>query len=129
MQTIIPNNIDCTFQALVDQFKEPEPEVSERIGSFFLVLFPPIWELKRELGERYFSLGATASALELFQELESWENIIDCYRIMNKNKKAEELIRERLEQKPTPLLWCLLVSSFMQNINFYYLNNLKHRGM
>jgi tetratricopeptide (TPR) repeat protein len=74
----------------------------------FCLSYPTYWELSLELGERYLSMGAAASALQIFEEFEAWEKIIDCYRLLGKLKKAEEIIRARLEVKPTPLLWCVL---------------------
>jgi len=64
---------------------------------------------KKELGERYISIGVVATALEIFTSLEMWEEAIECLKSMDKRARAEKLVRERLEQEPTnPSLWCLL---------------------
>jgi len=48
------------------------------------------------------------SALQIFEELDMWEHVIECYKIMNRNDKAEEIVRSQLEINPTPLMWCIL---------------------
>jgi hypothetical protein len=39
--------------------------VGERLQFLFALAYPPRWDLKRELGERFLSLGAAASALQV----------------------------------------------------------------
>lgn len=85
---------------------------------FFFVSF--------KLERRFLSLGVAASALQIFEKLEMWDEIIRCYRIMDKVKKvserrivlpcnlfcdpikAEAIVRERLSVSSTPELWCTL---------------------
>lgn len=96
-------------QALVDQFDDdPESKVNERMSYLFALPFPSRWSLKEEVGKRFLSMGSAATALQVFEELEMWEDIIDCYRVMNKTNKAEQVVRQRLNVEPSPLLWCLL---------------------
>jgi hypothetical protein len=47
-------------------------------------------------------------SIKIFEELEMWEEIIECHKVMEKFKKAEEIVRKQLELKETPLLWCVL---------------------
>lgn len=72
----------------MEQFNDAEPSVKERINYFFCLAYPPLWLLKKELGEKFLNIGSAASALQLFEELEMWEECIECYRAMNKEKKA-----------------------------------------
>jgi len=95
-------------QALVDQFAEDDTEVNKRLPYFFSISYPPLWKLKKELGEQYLAIGAAASALQIFEELELWDHMIQCYMIMEKLKKGEEVVRQRLSVQPTPELWCIL---------------------
>ena len=44
----------------------------------------------------------------LLLDLELWYEIIECYKSLGKNEKAEELIRKELTKKETPELWCAL---------------------
>ena len=75
---------------------------------FFSLPYPTRWDLKKELAERFLNLGAAVSALQIFEEMEMWEDMIDCYRVMEKFKKAEDTVKERLRIEPSPLLYCLL---------------------
>ncbi|KAJ3274929.1 hypothetical protein HDV01_001793 [Terramyces sp. JEL0728] len=98
------------LQTLVDQWKHlPEDApVEERLAHFYSLLLPSKWEMEKELGERYVSIGVTRSALEIFERLELWENVIQCHQMLEQTKKAEELIRSLLETNNSPKLWCLL---------------------
>ncbi|KAJ3262086.1 hypothetical protein HK103_003929 [Boothiomyces macroporosus] len=98
------------LQALVDQWKHlPEDApVEERLAHFYSLLLPSKWEMEKELGERYVSIGVTRSALEIFERLQLWENVIHCHQMLEQTKKAEELIRTLLETSNSPKLWCLL---------------------
>ncbi|CCI46699.1 unnamed protein product [Albugo candida] len=78
----------------------------ERMAHVYALAFPPQFALKKDLAERYFALGAAASALELFKELEIWDEVIICYRILDQQKKAEALVRDRIMIEPAPYLWC-----------------------
>ncbi|PRP83998.1 hypothetical protein PROFUN_08595 [Planoprotostelium fungivorum] len=109
------------MQVLVDQFEEKtsttitqEKEktevavVGERLRYFFTLDFPSRWNAKREMGKRFLALGAAATAREIFEELEMWDEVIQCYRVMDQDTKAEALVRKMLDENPTPLLHCIL---------------------
>ncbi|KAI9032211.1 hypothetical protein DFJ74DRAFT_326425 [Hyaloraphidium curvatum] len=105
------------LQALVDQYytlassgtTAAPATAAERLALIWSVDMPPIWQLEREVGERWMGLGMAVSALEIFERLHLWEDAIECYQMLEKAKKAEELIRKRLEVSPnSPKLWCLL---------------------
>ena len=80
----------------------------ERMAYVYALAFPPQFALKKDLAERYFALGAVASALALYKELEIWDEVVLCYRLLDQQKKAEVLVRERISIEPTPYLWCCL---------------------
>ncbi|ELR11983.1 tetratricopeptide repeat domain protein [Acanthamoeba castellanii str. Neff] len=104
------------MQTLVEQFYDEEKDlkkelhdvIRERSRYLFALAFPCRLTLQKELGERFLSMGMAASALQIFEQFEMWENVITCYRVMGKDKKAEQVVMERLDAKPTPELWCLL---------------------
>jgi len=64
--------------------------------------------MQKELGTRLLSIGALRSAAELFERLQLWDNVIECYQYEEKEAKAEELVRKRLAVSPTPKLHCIL---------------------
>lgn len=71
--------------------------------------FPLRVTLRKELGEAFVALGIVGAALPLFESLELWDNLIVCYRLMDKKVAAEELVKRRLEATPAdPRLWCAL---------------------
>ncbi|KAI9337687.1 hypothetical protein DFJ73DRAFT_798397 [Zopfochytrium polystomum] len=97
------------IQALVDQMESTESTVAERLNFFFSLIFPSKWDMERELAERLVSIGVIKSALEIFERLQMWDDVISCYQMLEKPKKAEELIRRELEKNPnSPKFLCLL---------------------
>ncbi|KAH3743140.1 tetratricopeptide repeat domain 27 [Pelomyxa schiedti] len=69
-----------------------------RLGMVFTVPIPCIWELKRELGLRLMDIGAAQHALRLFEELQMWEEVIQCYISMNDKTHAQQVTASKLQQ-------------------------------
>jgi len=107
------------LQALVDQCPLEEPSASERLDHFFAVLMPPTWELERELGERFVSLGLVVSALEIFKRLQLWDDVISCLQMMEKNKEAEEVVIEQLKLNPKSAKFLCLLGDLRSDIKYY----------
>ncbi|KAF9175957.1 hypothetical protein BGX21_005313 [Mortierella sp. AD011] len=91
------------LQALVDQTKiEDETSTTrERMHHFFSVLLPSKWELEKELAEQYMALGVIRSAMDIFERMELWEDVIACHQFLDQPEKAKTLCRELLEKNPT----------------------------
>jgi len=97
------------LQALVDQIVCLDSTAGERLEYFYSIIIPPKWELERELADRFVKLGVVLTALEIYERLEMWEQVIGCYQAAEKNDKAEAIVREQLEHEPeSPKFWCLL---------------------
>lgn len=97
------------LQALVDQFPLELSSAQERISYFYQILLPPKWEMEKELAVQYLSLGVVRSSLEIFERLEMWEDVINCYIMLEKEEKAKQIIHEQLQITPnSPKLYCLL---------------------
>jgi tetratricopeptide (TPR) repeat protein len=84
-------------------------DVAARMRCAFAVWFPLRVSLRKELGEAFVALGIVGAALPLFESLELWDNLIVCYRLLDKKVAAEQLVKRRLEVTPDePRLWCAL---------------------
>lgn len=99
------------LQALVDQTRihDESSTTRERMHHFFSVLLPSKWELEKELAEQYMSLGVVRSAMDIFERLELWEDVIACHQFLDQAEKAKALCYTLLEKSPNnPKLLCIL---------------------
>ncbi|CAO3594729.1 unnamed protein product [Absidia cylindrospora] len=100
------------LQALVDQIKLDDDDVAkadERLAFFYDLLLPSKWEMERELARRFVSIGVVRSALDIFERLEMWEDVISCYQLLEQRAKAKEVLERLLEAEPeSPKLWCIM---------------------
>jgi len=87
---------------------ETEPHVRHRTPLFYASRMSPFWQIQKELAVLLLSLGLTGEALDVFEKLDMWEDVIACYQRMNKTEKAESVIRQQLAIKETPTLLCYL---------------------
>ena len=75
----------------------------------FGVHMPSIPAVRKEYGELLISCGILGEALDVFQDLELWDNLIYCYQLSGKLADAVSLINTRLSVTPNdPRLWCSL---------------------
>ena len=96
------------LQALIKQFKDPEPAPSLRLRYYFTCDYPLRYWQHFELGEMWMKLGAVASALEMFETVEMHEEAIECLMITEQLNRAREMALERLRVAETPRLLCTL---------------------
>ncbi|KAL9953055.1 hypothetical protein ACROYT_G040407 [Oculina patagonica] len=96
------------LQALVDSIENASAKVADRHMLFYCVPLPPKWTFQRDLAQLLLEMGVTKGAVEIFQHLHSWEDVVLCYQSLGWYAKAETLIRDQLKTKETVLLWCLL---------------------
>ncbi|ESL09886.1 hypothetical protein TRSC58_02389 [Trypanosoma rangeli SC58] len=91
--------------------REPTRETFHRTESdyFYSVAYPSIWQLKSEYADFCYEESLFKTALEAYEQVLDWENIIRCCKALDKRKRAESLARELLETDPcNPLLWVAL---------------------
>ncbi|KZP21611.1 TPR-like protein [Athelia psychrophila] len=85
------------LQALVQQMPTADSAVAERLRCVHAIALPSKWEMERELALRFLSLGVVQSALEIFERLEMWEEVVKCWQNMERTDKALAIVRDLLE--------------------------------
>jgi len=89
------------LQALIDQMPTSDSTLSERLQYFHSIPLPNRWKLEKELALRFANLGVVKSALEIFQRLEMWEEVVNCWRSMERPDQGIAIIRDLLEGHKT----------------------------
>ncbi|KAG6541077.1 hypothetical protein Mapa_017567 [Marchantia paleacea] len=104
------------MEQLTDDIRRGDLKVSQRMLYAFCVPFPILTALLKEYAEMMVRFGIVGDALRLFEELEMWNSLIDCYCLLGKKAAAADLIRERLKVQPEePRLWCSLGDVIMDD--------------
>jgi tetratricopeptide (TPR) repeat protein len=85
------------LQALIDQMPTADSSLPERLLYFHSIPLPSKWEMDRELALRFLTLGVVKSALEIFERLEMWEQVVKCWQSMERTDKAIVIVRDLLE--------------------------------
>ena len=87
------------LQALIDQMPTSDSSPQERLAYFWSIGLPSSWELEREVAKRYASLGVVKSAMEVFERLEMWEEVVHCWQALERPDKGVEIVHDLLEGK------------------------------
>ncbi|KAI0355461.1 TPR-like protein [Trametes cingulata] len=85
------------LQALVDQMPTADSTLAERLLYIHSIILPSKWEMEKELAMRFLSIGVVKSALEIFERLEMWEEVVKCWQSMERSDKAIAIVRDLLE--------------------------------
>ncbi|KAI3699035.1 hypothetical protein L2E82_43028 [Cichorium intybus] len=94
---------------VVQRIYNSTPEIPSRISFCFGVDFPTIPSLRKEYADLLVSCGLIGEAVKTYEDLELWDNVIFCYRLLQKKAASVELINTRLLKYPNdPRLWCSL---------------------
>jgi len=109
------------IQALVDQHSnrltvtqstfesvEESAPPQDRLRNLHSIVYPPRWAMLRDLAERYAKLGVVTTAAEMFEEIEQWDEVVECYRHAGKLSQAEQIVCESLAKAETPRMWAAL---------------------
>ena len=95
-------------QSTFKSVEEDSAPVQDRLRNLHGIVYPPRWDMLKDLAERYAKLGVVTSAAEMFEEIELWDEVVECYRIAGKENKAVEVVRARLAEKETPQMYAAL---------------------
>lgn len=88
----------------VDSSMDDVPEttryaaVAERALLSFATSVPPCWELKKQLAISLGKVGLVKSAMEIFKQLEFWDELVDCHRLIGNLGAAETLVKDQLSR-------------------------------
>lgn len=82
--------------------------VKQRFSYLFASTLIPRWDVKKQLGDLMVSLGMIKTALDLYLEIQAWDEVIGCYNHMELRHKAAQIIKQEIEKKPSVKLYCLL---------------------
>lgn len=95
-------------EELVAALKREEPSRRERLCLFGASLVPPHWELQQELARMLMRLGCIKTALEVFERLHLWEDVVTCFNGLQMRQRAAEVVQQQLQKGETPKLLCML---------------------
>ncbi|KZC05184.1 PREDICTED: tetratricopeptide repeat protein 27 [Dufourea novaeangliae] len=96
------------LEHLIHELKNTKVSVIHKMDMFFACGLKAFWVLEQTWAHVMMSLGLVKGALDVFLKLELWEEVINCYSILELKHKAAEIIRQEISKKPTVQLWCLL---------------------
>ncbi|XP_049299319.1 tetratricopeptide repeat protein 27 [Anopheles funestus] len=101
------------IEELIQQFYAPDYETAIPIADRLPLVFSswPIsyWQMKEKLADVMVSLGMIKGALAIYEEVQSWENVIECHTILEMRHLAAIVIKELIERNgPTVRLYCML---------------------
>jgi len=85
------------LQALIDQMPSADSSLPERLLYFHSLPLPSKWEMERELATRFLTLGVVKSALEIFERLEMWEQVVKCWQSLERTDQAIAIVHDLLE--------------------------------
>ena len=85
------------LQALVDQMPTADSTIQERLEYFHGISLPSKWEMQKELATRFLSIGVVKSALEVFEKLEMWEHVVQCWQSMERPDKGISIVKDLLK--------------------------------
>ena len=94
------------INTLVEQFSDKEPV--DRLAYAFSVGYPLRHWMKVELGEMFMKLGAVMSAFQEFENVQMWEEAVECLIMGSSPNKAAEIARREIARRETPRMLCAL---------------------
>ncbi|XP_052862929.1 tetratricopeptide repeat protein 27 [Anopheles cruzii] len=99
------------LEDLVQQIdgSENSATIADRLSMAFSSWLIPYWQVKVKLADVMMSLGLIKGALDIYRATHSWENVIDCYTVLELRHQAAAVIRQLIEQHgPSVRLHCML---------------------
>mmetsp|Transcript_15964 Transcript_15964/g.24162 ORF Transcript_15964/g.24162 Transcript_15964/m.24162 type:complete len:943 (+) Transcript_15964:108-2936(+) len=97
-------------QSTYDSVQLDSSPARDRLRNLHQIVYPPRWHMIADVAERYATLGIVTSAAELFQQIELWDEVVECYRRAGKETMAKQIVEDQLSipSKETPRMWAAL---------------------
>ncbi len=90
------SNADGITSFLPQPKRSESAPVSERLKYIHQLASPPRWKLESELADRWISLGALRTALEIYERLQMWAEVALCWAANDQEANAKTIIRRQL---------------------------------
>ncbi|EHN00666.1 YNL313C-like protein [Saccharomyces cerevisiae x Saccharomyces kudriavzevii VIN7] len=96
-----------------------EINVASRLSYIHQLPFLPRWELDATLAEKYMSLGILKSAVEIYERLGMACETALCYAAVGDEKKAEEILLQRIKENDTDARAYSIMGDIKQDPSFW----------
>lgn len=108
-------------EEILNAIRKEEPHPLNRVGGVCSTGLQPFWRTLAQYADLMLNTGLVKASLEIYLQLQLWEEVIVCYTILKMSHKAAEIIKQELEKKETVKLWCLLGATQIQTHFFVML--------
>lgn len=95
-------------EEILNCIRREKPHPLNRVGGVSMTGLQPFWKTLAQYADLMLNLGLVKRSLDIYLQLQLWEEVIVCYTVLKLRHKAAEIIKQQLEKKPTAKLWCLL---------------------
>lgn len=96
------------LEEIINAYQKPTPHPLSRIADVFGTGLSPLWKVQAQFADALLCMGFAKMAVEIYLKIHLYEEVIVCYTIMKLRHLAAKVIKEQLDKKPNPKLWCLL---------------------
>lgn len=91
-----------------DEWNLGREDAYERQKYLFALNFPSFIEFQTIIIDKYLNMGMVMTACQIYEQLQMFEECVECYYRAGHLDKAKELAEQLMKEKPTPKLYCIL---------------------
>ncbi|XP_044755228.1 tetratricopeptide repeat protein 27-like [Coccinella septempunctata] len=95
-------------EEILECFRSSKPHVLNRFADVFSSGLKPMWKVQSVYAEALRLMGLIKDSLNIYIAIQDWESVIVCYTLLGLRHNAAEVIKQQLDKKETPKMWCLL---------------------
>ncbi|EZG55465.1 putative tetratricopeptide repeat protein [Gregarina niphandrodes] len=85
--------------SLEDQFAKPSPPAEARLRYLWLTAYPNKWEIRRQVGREFESIGAVLTARDMYAKLHMWTDVVECLIAAGRRNEALEVVETELKKQ------------------------------